>query len=185
VFAGALEDGVFCSTDRGTYWSSWNFGLLDLNVIYMAVSPDFANDETVFVGTETGIFRSTNGGRAWREVGFPTELAPVLALAISPRFAADQTLFAGTEQGLHRSTDQGANWSLVSGVNGSVNAIVLDDKALLLSCDTALLRSSDGGESWTAQTDDRLAEGIAALCAPAGLNQPVLVAPIGAGVLRL
>jgi photosystem II stability/assembly factor-like uncharacterized protein len=182
---GALEDGVFCSTDRGTYWSSWNFGLLDLNVICLVVSPDFANDETVFVGTETGLFRSTNGGRAWREVGFPTELAPVLSMAISPRFATDQTLYAGTEHGLHRSTDQGKNWSPVSGVDGGVNAILLDDKTLLLSCDTALLRSTDSGESWTTQTDDRLAEGIAALCAPAGLDQPVLVAPIGAGVLRL
>jgi hypothetical protein len=71
-------------------------------------------------------------------------------------------------------------------VSGGVNAILLDSSAkLLLSCDTDLLRSSDGGASWTTQTDDRLAEGIAALCAPAGLDQPVVVAPIGAGVIQL
>jgi len=64
ILAGSIEDGVFCSMDRGVQWAAWNFGLLDLHVLCMALSPHFGRDETVFVGTETGLFRSTNGGHA-------------------------------------------------------------------------------------------------------------------------
>jgi len=71
--------------------------------------PQFADDETLFVGTESGIFRSTNGGRAWREISFPSESAPVLSLALSPDYAHDGTLVAGTESdGLFGSYDKGA-----------------------------------------------------------------------------
>ncbi len=66
LFAGTMEDGVFRSADRGASWVAWNFGLLDLNVLCLAVSPDFANDETLVAATESGLFVSTNGGRAWR-----------------------------------------------------------------------------------------------------------------------
>jgi len=72
LLAGTMEDGVFRSADRGSHWVAWNFGLLDLNVLYVAISPHFACDEILFAGTETGIFRSTNVGRAWREMDFPS-----------------------------------------------------------------------------------------------------------------
>ena len=114
LLVGTMEDGVFLSSDRGGRFNRWNFGLLDLNVYSMAVSPTFLEDETLFVGTESGIFRSTNGGRAWREVNFPIEFAPVLSLAVSPDFATDGVIFAGTETcGLFRSDDRGQTWSHV------------------------------------------------------------------------
>lgn len=39
LLAGTMEDGVFRWGDRGEYWAAWNFGLLDLNVLCMAISP--------------------------------------------------------------------------------------------------------------------------------------------------
>ena len=38
AFAGTLEDGVLVTTDHGQAWHSWNFGLLDLEVLVLAVS---------------------------------------------------------------------------------------------------------------------------------------------------
>ena len=125
VLAATVEDGVFRSGDRGSQWESWNFGLLDLDVYSIAISPAFGDplgssglgssgDETLYVGTETGIFRSTNGGRAWREVGFDTDLAPVLSLALSPDYARDGCLYAGTaSQGLYCSGDRGRTWARI------------------------------------------------------------------------
>ncbi len=101
VLAGTMEDGVFRSGDRGAQWAAWNFGLLDLSVLCLSMSPAYADDETVFAGTDSGIFRSMNGGRAWRELEFPPDWAPVLSLALSPGFGADGMLFAGTEFGGH------------------------------------------------------------------------------------
>lgn len=156
IFAGTMEDGVFRSSDRGSLWVRWNFGLLDLHVLALALSPHFAQDETLFVGTESGIFRSTNGGRAWREVPFPTDLAPVLSLAISPAFKQDGLILAGTdEHGLHVSRDRGKTWTrLGEGVlEGSVNAVLLapdfPTSPLMLAVTTeGVFTSADGGAGW-------------------------------------
>jgi hypothetical protein len=82
-----MEDGVLRSWDRGISWAGWNFGLLDLNVYALAISPEFRADETLFVGVESGVFRSGNGGRAWRETAFPMEAGPVLSLAIRDKLS--------------------------------------------------------------------------------------------------
>ncbi len=128
LLAGTLEDGVFSTSNRGGNWVAWNFGLLDLNTICLAISLDFARDETLFVGVDSGIFRSTNGGRAWREVDFALDLAPVLSLALSPAYSEDGVLFAGTEShGLYRSEDGGRNWMRLGEdrIRSAVNAILL------------------------------------------------------------
>jgi hypothetical protein len=177
LFAGALEDGVFRSWDRGAGWAAWNFGLLDLAVYALAVSPAFARDETLYVGVESGVFRSSNGGRAWRETTFPMECGPVLSLAISPNFAADGTLFAGTEaNGLWMSVDRGATWRAASGweTPSPINALILGptfprQPSILAVTDAALCLSHDGGASWQVQRSAELT-GVTCAVAPSGLR---------------
>jgi photosystem II stability/assembly factor-like uncharacterized protein len=196
LFVGTMEDGVFLSPDRGSRYHRWNFGLLDLNVLAMAISPVFADDETLFVGTESGIFRSTNGGRAWREVSFPIDYAPVISLVLSPGYADDGVLFAGTESsGLFRSGDRGQTWSRVGedAVEDAVNAIALspnfsDTPSVLVALSSAVLVSRDGGQSWMDwKADLDLTQGVSAVAAPHGLapDAPLLVGLVGGDVLRL
>lgn len=150
VFAGTMEDGVFISRDGGARWVTWNFGFLDLNVLCLAVSPNHVQDETIFAGTETGIFRSTNGGRAWREVEMPFGFGAVISLAIPKTFAEDATLFAGTdEHGLWVSRDGGESWQPAGAVDEPVNAILLAGSEILAVTGSALLRSDDGGATWS------------------------------------
>ena len=196
LLAGTVEDGVFSTSNRGGHWVAWNFGLLDLNTICMAISPDFAHDETLFVGVDSGIFRSTNGGRAWREVDFPLELAPVLSLTMSPAYAEDGILFAGTEShGLCRSEDGGRTWARLGEdlVRGAVNAILLspefpakDDVLVMLG--DRLLQSRDGGRTWSEWGSGvESGEGLACVAAPQGLDPgaALLVGLIDGGVLRI
>ncbi len=199
VLAGTVEDGVFCSTDRGGRWVRWNFGLLDLNVFCMAISPDFCDDETIFVGTESGIFRSTNGGRAWREVDFPLEFAPVISLAVSPDYGNDGdsgALFAGTEShGLFRSEDKGRTWTHLGQdiVADAVNGIVISPEFpvkpdILAVLSTALLVSRDGGQSWVDwKAGQTFEQGLASAVAPQGLDSDarLLVGLVEGGVLRV
>lgn len=127
VFAATDGDGVFRSTSRGTAWDAWNFGLLDLSVISLAVSPAFADDEALFAGTATGLFRSKNGGRAWREVDLGREVT-VLSVAFSPNVATDGSLYAGTEEGLvFHSADRGNTWQMLEEMPGNwpVNALAV------------------------------------------------------------
>ena len=213
VLAATVEDGVFRSGDRGSQWESWNFGLLDLDVYCIAISPAFGDplgssgDETLYVGTETGIFRSTNGGRAWREVGFDINLAPVLSLAVSPDYAHDGCLYAGTEsKGLYRSVDRGRTWERVgetipplAGVSAqSVSALCLSPEypakpQLLAMLSSALLVSRYGGTTWenaipTARdVGVDLGPGAACVAAPLGLDPgaPLLVGLLDGRVLRI
>jgi photosystem II stability/assembly factor-like uncharacterized protein len=162
----------------------------------MAISPYFAHDETLFVGTESGIFRSTNGGRAWREVSFPTEFAPVLSLVLSPDHANDGILFAGTEScGLFCSGDRGATWVrlgknvVTDAVNGTVLSPEFPAKLdVLVMLSTALLVSRNGGQSWSDwEAGLAFEQGLASVAAPQGLDPgaPLLVGLVEGGVLSL
>ena len=154
MLAGTLEDGVFASADRGVRWQPWNFGLFDLNVLCLALSPRWRQDETVYAGAETGVYRSGNGGRAWRFTGFPTEFAPVLCLAL----AVDQgsgaaLLYAGSEaHGVQVSCDHGESWQRLA-LDSAVNQLGVkcrEDGGFVLYAlvDEGLVCSEDGGKSW-------------------------------------
>lgn len=181
AFAGTLQDGVFRSGDRGGRWASWNFGLIDLGILCLALSPDFGADETLFAGTETGVFRSANGGRAWREVAFPTDFAPVLSLALSPDYTQDGFLFAGTESnGLWKSNDRGTSWTPVEALGAvAVNALKADrgpqGVAVAALTEDGLALSEDGGETWR-EARLELPEDVSPIClaAPEGLSAGAL-----------
>jgi len=150
VIAGTPEDGVFVSTDRGSTWIPWNFGLIDLAVYTIAVSPDFACDHMVFAGTESGVFRSSSGGRGWKETSFPMDAAPVLSLTLS----AGGLLYAGTEtHGLFVSDDFGATWHglKTDAPSTPIHAIhVTTEPApiLFVLLEDSLMWSTDAGSSW-------------------------------------
>jgi photosystem II stability/assembly factor-like uncharacterized protein len=176
IFASSLEDGVFCSRDRAGHWLPTNFGLLDLHVLCLAVSPDYARDRSVYLGTESGLFHSTNEGRAWREVPFPAGYMSVSTLIFSPDFAQDHTLWMGTEAGgLWKSADRGQSWrQLSTGLfTESVDALLagphtLEGQVLLAVHDGALWTSTDGGESWFQALSEE--HNILAMAAPDRLS---------------
>jgi photosystem II stability/assembly factor-like uncharacterized protein len=152
AFAATLEDGVLRSTDRGSRWHSWNFGLLDLETLAVAVSPDFAQDETVFVASGSGVFRSTNGGRAWRELAFAGE-GPAAEDALPPTGVAvtrDVLVVSTESKGVYYSRDRGNTWFKRNAFRGGqTNTIATaPDGALLLATPSALAISHDAGASW-------------------------------------
>ncbi len=197
LFAGTMEDGVFRSSDRGDHWVRWNFGLLDLHILVLAVSSGFARDETLLAGTESGIFRSTNGGRAWREVAFPQDQAPVMSLAISPACSASQDgiLFAGTDiNGLYASRDRGRTWRRLGEdvLRDSVNAVLLAPDfsrtpSVLAVTSSGIFVSTDAGDTWKAFTADiPPEESVVAVNAPGGFmpGAPLLLGLSNGMVLR-
>ena len=155
AFAGTSEDGLLISRDRGRSWVTWNFGLLDLNILCIAISSEFAVDETIFAGTGSGLFRSTNGGRAWKEVELPVPPDAILSLALPPTLTKDSALFVGTENnGLLISRDRGKSWRLTAAVtcDAPVNQILVaahahrNEVRILLG--STLWSSVDQGTTW-------------------------------------
>ena len=156
LFAGTLDYGILHSLDRGISWQARHYGLLDLSVFATAVSPLFAEDQTVLAGTSTGIFFSPNGGLAWREAAVPDEEDPVLCMAFSPNYQHDGLIAAGTEAGmLLKSLDGGRSWTYMETpcAGRSINALTFlsqQDSAplMILGAANCIYVSASGGSSW-------------------------------------
>jgi len=145
-------------------------------VVWIAPSPDFANDHTLFAALEPisysrgllggyagQLMVSTDGGSTWSGVagGLPPHLL-VNALAFSPDFARDRTLFAAlltpgnSGGGLYVSNDAGRSWRpTMSGLSDTVIAEVVvapgfpvNRTVFALTSSSGLFRSTEGGATW-------------------------------------
>jgi hypothetical protein len=86
-------------------------GSAHLTGFAFALSPNYASDQTLFVGTlQQGLMKSVDGG---------STLTPVLSVpgyfasgvVVSSGYATDQTVFVSTYLGIYKSTDGGASWA--------------------------------------------------------------------------
>jgi photosystem II stability/assembly factor-like uncharacterized protein len=153
---GLSDGGVYRSTDAGLNWTQVLSGSLYAT---LALSPDFAHDETLWVsafsgGLGVGIYVSTNGGDTWTLLPV---WVPARVLVPSPNYAIDQTLFAGTQGGLWKSVDGGASWSHV--LSSPITALAVSpaygaSRTLYAgvkpggSTPGAIYRSTNGGTTW-------------------------------------
>jgi photosystem II stability/assembly factor-like uncharacterized protein len=112
MFAIARYKGFILGTKRGYVWKESNEGLEGYAPSAMKMSPNFANDNTIYVLTSGGgLFRSVDRGRSWGRVSeFGGPIDQGFSMAISPDFAKDQTIFVGTFAGFWTSSDAGVNW---------------------------------------------------------------------------
>jgi hypothetical protein len=154
IFA-ATADGPFRSQDGGVTWESSTFGLVDMEVLAMAVDPRFAESETLWIGTVGGgLYRSRNGGRSWRDAGIGLPDTAMQALLALPH-EEGTLLYVGTEtDGLFRSLDGGGSWHpLLPGIGVNALAALPDGSRLIAAADDGLLISEDGGISWQPAAD--------------------------------
>lgn len=102
--------GPFRSVDGGRTWQPAMRGLQDFAIRDMAISPDFAADQTAFLlAGEDGLFRTTDGGDTWERVsdiaGYAVALAAtpdtptLLMLAQKPDVYNETQIYASTDAG--------------------------------------------------------------------------------------
>lgn len=164
LLAGTAH-GLYRSSDSGNTWH-----LIPDNpppnrpLDVVLFSPRYTADQTIFAGSrDGGIFRSTDGGLHWSTLS----TLPLSELVISPDYDRDHTLFAGTLWGVFRSTDGGLTWqgSVAGMPYPRVQALAISpafttDRTLWASVQSAsslfgvfyssaLVRSTDGGLTWT------------------------------------
>jgi hypothetical protein len=130
----------------------------------LAISPNFAQDSTVLIGTKkpsggiySGLFLSTDAGNTWQQTGLTG--SGVVSIAMSPAWATDRTAFAASpDTGLYKSTDGAVTWSLIASLpqSSGTSAVVAvspsyatDKTVLCAPLTSGLYRSTDGGTTWT------------------------------------
>jgi len=159
ALAATMQDGVLRSTDGGATFHAWNFGLIDLHVNALLMSPAFADDATVFAATDHSVFQSTNGGRAWRELPLPPDAAPCTALALDP----DGRLLVGTESaGLWSAAAPYAQFTHDDGLPAAeINALSASGRtSFAATADGVFARSSDAWQR-IHETSDALSFALA------------------------
>lgn len=139
-------------------WTPASPGMIGGQVWDVAISPDFANDQTVFaVTTKGGVFKTTNGGNAWTPVNTGLSSTNVRAIGLSPQFASDKVVYVGTwGAGVFRSDDAGASWDPLN--NGlttlDINTLAISpdfptDPTLFVGTSAGVFVSIDGGATWS------------------------------------
>jgi photosystem II stability/assembly factor-like uncharacterized protein len=137
-------------------FSGWTTTGLSAETVYvLAVSPNYADDLTLFAGGDGKVWRSTDGSDSWT-ASVPAE-GQVVALAVSPNFATDHTVFAAlSASGLYKSTDSGDSWVRISENSDILSLAVSPDYAndqtvffgAMETWNSGAFRSQDGGNSW-------------------------------------
>ncbi len=112
-----VGDGLFHSTIGARAWQT--VGIDELRETLpqvVAISPDFGEDGTVFLGTAgEGVWCSRDRGKEWQPAGGSAG-ASINCLAFSPSRGRERTVYAGTtEHGILVSGDCGRNWQRLSG----------------------------------------------------------------------
>jgi photosystem II stability/assembly factor-like uncharacterized protein len=149
----------------------WNHVLVELETFTVSVHPRDAN--VVFAGTADGVWRSTDRGATFRRTDFPDRSVQIWSIMPAP--SDPRLMFAGASPvGVYRSEDGGESWARMP------DPKIPDRARMPFACRVmrfaphprnsaeifaavevnGVMRSTDGGESWTDCSADlvRLAE---------------------------
>lgn len=176
---GDEKGGLARSTDGGRTWTKIGLSGPVQWVTNIVFSPDFANDRTIFVGSQgiggtvdpghpPVLWRSTDAGDTWSALGrgaIDTTRRGWFEnrdlIGVSPDYARDRTVIAPTRTGyngntnsLGVSTDAGQTWKqpVVAETLSAKNhgpLAWLGGQELLCQVDGFMIRSVDGGARWS------------------------------------
>ena len=140
------------TADGGRTWREIHTGMIDDSDVF-TMTLDRRTAQTVYATACTGIYKSADAAARWAKVkGIPASSRRTRAFAQDPE--QPSTLYAGTTEGFWISGDETATWRLATPKELVVNAILAQAGQLLLGTDGAgVLRSTDGGLTWSAAND--------------------------------
>ena len=198
LFVGTSDGQVRPVKAEERKWTSVPVALDKLDVEAIALSPDYALDRTVFIGSaRVGVFASSDGGKRWSEMSLPARSPgnSKLLLALSPGFTNDRVVFASAAGQTFRSDDGGASWqSLTNGLGNffPVSSLAVSpqfgaDRTGLIGGGpraARVMRSADGGETWSATSGLGQNSGVTAFAFVPGSSRIVYAWAQQSGLYR-
>jgi photosystem II stability/assembly factor-like uncharacterized protein len=129
-------------------------------MLNVALSPNFAQDQTIFLATnqlsiKMGVYalmKSADGGVTWYVMQGLPSTALIAVVAFSPGYATDQTVFTAGNGGLFETTNQGTSWTSLSGEALTDVALspnfATDDTLFIVTTKKQIYKSKNRGQSW-------------------------------------
>ncbi len=143
IYAGSYGTGFFRSNDGGQSWKQTNAGLTEngkyiYSILYLNIN--------IYAGTAEGVFRSSDNGNTWQNFNAGISDYTVNSLANS-----GTKIYAGTTNGLYYSTNSGVTWNATA-LTDAVYCLYIDGSVIYAGTYSSnfLVKSGDGGVSWTA-----------------------------------
>ena len=141
VYGVDATSGRFLVSDDGG--RTWTERAVPAPPFDLAVDP--ADPRRLVAATEVGLLASPDAGRTWRALGLRPQAPGLLAWPERGRLYR-----AGFDGAISVSDDGGATFRPTGAVEGEPVALTEADGALLVALsDNRVLRSTDGGATWT------------------------------------
>lgn len=155
---------VYVSTDAGAQWTpSFSGTSVDLNAV------DIFDDGTaVAVGDDNTILRSIDGGLSWTPAAIiessmarPKRTvgpgAPIKGIKVSCTNGSGHAVAVSSDGSIYGTTDFGSTWhARPSGTSAELLAVdYFDENHIIVTGDQVVLRSNDGGATWTTDPENQ------------------------------
>jgi photosystem II stability/assembly factor-like uncharacterized protein len=166
IISGAMEGGIYKSTDGGATWAKLTNGLPSGLVGKANIAVSRANPSRVWVLIEAkpgmGLYRSEDGGASFSLISSNPQLSTrsfyYTTITADPTNA--DVVYAGAE-GYFKSTDGGRTWASMSVPHGDNHDMWVNPsngQILIQSNDGGANVSLNGGRTWSTQYNQPTAE---------------------------
>ena len=153
IYCLSVDQGVYKSTDRGTFWSWMKNGYDASDVSFIGLDISQSNPDILyFINSRGQLYKTEDGGETWRKINKSKSLSQ--PIYIDPK-NSDHLFcgcFPGGEEYLTISHDGGKNWFTVDHRLGNeIHGIIFsecDPGVILLGAGAEIGYSSDNGETW-------------------------------------
>jgi PKD repeat protein len=157
MYAGAPAGGLWKSTNAGASWFCLTDFLPVIGCSDLAIDPDNTNVLYLATGDQDGgdtpsigVLKSTDGGVTWNATGLSyavTQSRKIARILIDPTNTS--IIYVGTSAGIFKSSDAGVTFFQVSGAGVQDMEMKPNDPNTIYACRTSLVRTSNGGATWT------------------------------------
>ena len=164
LFIGDKQGKIYFSEDKGKVWQSVFSINNEGTISAIAISPNFTEDKTLFIGTEKGsILKSIDGGISFAHIN--SIISEITSLNLVAQDQGNYDLLAVTKyEGVFYSDDSGHSWQKYSkGLTVNSQARELNrpyfselkispafakDQTIFLAGYNGLFKSTNGGHKW-------------------------------------
>ncbi len=172
------------SRDFGRTWVPNSRGMMFDSDLFSLVFDE--NDQRIaYAGACTGVYRSIDGGVSWTRLRVLPHTFVIRTHVVRLDPVDRHRVYAGTTEGLYVSDNDGRNWRRLTSERLTIHALDVDrrDNRRILAAthEQGVLRSEDGGGTWTPSNTGFSAYRIARIVPVFGADGRTLTALLSDG----